>query len=261
MATTYSADAALYDIAYSADPSTVVEWLIERLGRPELLLEPACGSARMFPAFAERGVRVAGIEQAPMMVERARRRLSSDGVDGLIVEGDMADFDVRDLVGRPFDGAYCPINTFSYLNTDDEARQHLEAVARHLRPGGRYIMQFDIIDPSPDRALTKDFIWEREVDGVRVRTTWGGRSYDPDTRIETQSSRFEVLSGPDEGRVAEDEHSMRLWDWKSWTELVDTSPFTLVASYSGDHEDTPQRLPDGEVEPAYSVWHELALDG
>ena len=48
--------AHLYDVAFSWDVRDEVDWLIARLGPPaRTVLEPACGSGRMFPAFAERG--------------------------------------------------------------------------------------------------------------------------------------------------------------------------------------------------------------
>jgi len=253
----YDLRAALYDLAFDWDVDEEVEWLIARLGSDtRTVLEPGCGSGRMFPPFARRGVTVTGLDRSEMMLERARERMVKQGFGTPpLHRADMVDFDLKET----FDGAIIPINTFGYLRTEDEARGHLMAAARHLRPGGKYLMQVDLRELSApaDEAGS----WEMEKDGVKLKTTWGGRSYDPASCVETQFSRFEVLSGPGEGTVLEDEHAIRLWDWESWSKLVADTPFTQAAAYDGNSKGRPELELGSGLNTARLTWHELKSRG
>ena len=126
----YRDRAWVYDAAFSWDVEQEVSWLIERFGgSPKRLLEPGCGSGRLMPAFARQGVEVVGVDRSETMLARARHRMQRAGFPSpQLQHAHMAEFDVGDQC----DGAYCPINTFSYLRTDDHARGHLECVAACL---------------------------------------------------------------------------------------------------------------------------------
>src|SRR6185295_10885629 len=81
--------------------------------------------------------------------------------------------------------------------------------------------------------------WDVETPRGRLRTTWKSGAFDPATRIETQISRFEWLTGRDAGRSAEFTHSIRLWDWASWSAAVAASPLRETAAWDGDRAERP----------------------
>jgi SAM-dependent methyltransferase len=254
----YDRDAELYDIAFSWDVGEEVDWLLERLGGDvAAVLEPACGSGRMFPELVRRGVSVFGVDLSPEMLERAARRMADAGLRAETVCADIAEFD---LGGRRFDGAIMPINTFGYLLTRDAALAHFACVARHLRPGGRYLIQVDLASyddyrPADDDAASR---WEMEDDGVRVLTTVTPGELDRATRTIVDHYCFEVLSGPDAGHVVEEHHPMRLWDWAGWSELIAASPFEQTGAYDGNQVPARPPLPvDQSLERDRLTWHEL----
>ncbi len=257
---TYTRAADLYDVAFSWDVGAEVDWLLQRFGpNTRRLLEPACGSGRMFPAFAQRGVEVVGVEGAAEMIAAAERRMRTAGfAPPTIHHGDMTQFDL----GTRFDGALCPINSFGYLLSWDEALSHLNAVARHLRPGGKYLLQVDLLDTSVSVEYGRDdsTTWEAEVDGVRVRCTWAALSFDAGTRCQTERSRFEVLDGPGAGRVVEEDHLQRKWNWPEWQALIAAAPLQQVAAYDAGAPARWQPLPlNDEVEDSHLTWHELVV--
>ena len=53
----------------------------------------------------------------------------------------MSDF----RLDQPLDAAYCPINTFRHLLTEQSARSHLQCVADALRPGGIYVLGLHLL--------------------------------------------------------------------------------------------------------------------
>jgi SAM-dependent methyltransferase len=240
----YAEDAELYDIAFDWNLGPEVDWLLEWL-RPECrsVLEPGCGSGRMLEALAGRGLEVVGIDTSPEMLELARRRL---GARGRLVRADMTEFDL----GRTFDGAVVPINTLMHLKPDD-LPDHLEAMARHLRPGAHYLVQLGILDPDEPPHSSR---WEAERGETRLLIEWGQDEVDPGKMRQRQRSRIEVLSGPRAGDVVEEEHWMTAWTWGAWDETIAASPFEEVAVYDGNQLDRP-RVERG----AYGglLWHEL----
>lgn len=233
-----------------------MDWLLTRLGENvRTVLEPACGSGRYIPGFRARGVEVAGVDSSAAMIARAGRRMEALGLAPARIErADMTAFDL----GATFDGAFCPINSLGYLLDEEAVRAHLHCVARHLRPGAKYLVQLALTDTgvSVEYARDEGRVWAGERDGVRVRTTWRLISFDAGTGLERQECAFEVLAGPEAGRTFTDEHVQRRWSWKEWAALVAASPFSQRAAWDVDFR--PVELDDwleGEDNP----WHELVV--
>lgn len=256
----YDELARYYDLAFSGNIEPEIDWHLQVFG-PDCrsVLEPACGSARWLEAFARKGLSCTGLDISPTMLERARARLDEGGVEGVeLVKGDMSDF----ALGRRFDGALCPINTLSYLLDDQAAAAHLACMARHLNPGARYVVQLDLVDTGAHEAGPADQFsdWIVESEGIELRTSVTGVGWDPATQIETELMRFEVLSGPEAGRVLEDRQSMRLRSWEDWRRLVEASAFEQVAAHDAR---TRSRTPV-EVGPSLEglrlCVHELRLN-
>jgi len=271
MQATYDEHADLYDVAFDWDVSGEVEWIVARLGveAPATLVEPACGSGRMVPDFLRRGFDVVGIDRSETMIARAAARvawpgagsqrdaseanLGSDGTARFVV-GDIRDFSLPDA---PFDGAYCPINSLGYLRTDDDMRTHLQCVADALRIGARYLVQLDLHTlygyvPDVDGGC-----WTERRYGRMVRARWRGLTFDPETRLEVQRSTFEVLEGPDAGRTVEEDHVVRLWDWASWSAMVEASRFQLRSAWDGDADTRPRLELGPGLERHRLTWHVL----
>ena len=253
----YEDQAHLYDIAFSWDVGDEVEWLLMKLGPDvRVIVEPGCGSGRMFPDFVKHGVDVIGVDCSETMLRRAAERMARlDLPKPTTLCADMTDFDLS----RTFDGAICPINTFGYLLTRERALAHLECVAHHLPPGRKYLLQVDLADITgwapPDPSEVEP--WVEEDHGTEVKAYWGPGSFDPDTRIEVQRSRLEVLSGPDTGCIFEEDHPTRRWDWEDWRSLIESSPFRQTAAYDGSKDRRPRVALDQTVETVHLAWHEL----
>lgn len=258
----YNEWAQLYDVAFSWDVTAEVAWLVQRLTAGDRvpvvqILEPACGSGRLFPAFARHGIEIVGIERSPAMAARAAARMRALGLPPAeVLVADMARFELP----RGVDGAVCALGSLKYLQSREAVLSHLYAVARHLNAHARYLVQLDLMDTgvSVDYAASDCTTWEAEVDGLRVRTTWRYVSFDAGSGRQTERCRFEVLAGPGAGQVVEEEHVLRVWSWEEWGALVAASPFRLAGVYDGQAGYAPLPL-DARIERAERVWHELVL--
>ena len=98
-------------------------------------LELAIGTGRIALPLAARGVPVSGIELSAPMVEQLRRK--PGGADIEIVVGDMA----TARVAGEFSLVFLVWNTLSNLRTQDEQVACFINAARHLRPGGRFVVE------------------------------------------------------------------------------------------------------------------------
>jgi SAM-dependent methyltransferase len=131
--------AARYDesSAEMFEPAVVeptVEFLAG-LARGGPALELAIGTGRIALPLAGRGIRVHGIDLSEAMVARLRAKPGSDEIGVTI--GDFA----TTRVGGSFKLAYLVFNTIGNLTTQDAQVACFENVARHLEPGGCFVIE------------------------------------------------------------------------------------------------------------------------
>jgi SAM-dependent methyltransferase len=111
-----------------------VERLAELAGGGRAL-EFAIGTGRIAVPLAERGVPVTGIELSEPMLDRLRAKAELP-----VVAGDMA---TATAPGR-FSLVYLVYNTISNLLTQDEQVACFRNAARHLDPGGRFVIELGV---------------------------------------------------------------------------------------------------------------------
>ena len=114
------------------DPA--VEFLA-RLAGSGPALEFAIGTGRVAIPLAARGIPVTGIELSPPMVDRLRTKVPAEEMPVLV--GDMA---TTTVPGR-FSLVYVVFNSIGNLRTQDEQVQCFRNAARHLSPGGRFVVE------------------------------------------------------------------------------------------------------------------------
>jgi SAM-dependent methyltransferase len=98
-------------------------------------LEFAIGTGRVGVPLAERGVPVTGIELSPDMIAKLRTKVDEEALP--VLEGDMT------TVRAPgeFHLAYLVFNTIANLLTQDQQVECFRNAARHLVPGGRFVIE------------------------------------------------------------------------------------------------------------------------
>ena len=130
--------------AYSSRPDVgfFVELAQESRGP---VLEVGCGTGRVLIPTARAGVEIVGLDLSPSMLAVCREGLAAEPAEVQarvqLVEADMRDFDL----GREFALATIPFRPFQHLTTVEDQIACLHAIHRHLRPGGRLVL--DIFNP------------------------------------------------------------------------------------------------------------------
>ncbi len=108
---------------------------LEALAAGGRALELAIGTGRVAVPLAERGVPVAGIELSAPMVARLREKADEATIP--VVMGDMT----TTRVEGTFRLAYLVFNTISNLLTQEQQVECFRNAARHLEPGGRFVIE------------------------------------------------------------------------------------------------------------------------
>jgi SAM-dependent methyltransferase len=108
---------------------------LARLAGTGPALEFAIGTGRVAIPLAARGIAVTGVELSRPMVNRLRRKVPAEELP--VVVGDMA---TATVPGR-FSLVYVVFNSIGNLCTQDEQVQCFGNAARHLSPGGRFVVE------------------------------------------------------------------------------------------------------------------------
>lgn len=103
-------------------------------GPGRLVLDLACGPGRHAAALVREGARVVGLDLSRALLFAARRRDT-----GPLVRGDMRRLPFR---SGTFDVVVNLFTSFGYFASDAEHGEVLDEVARVLRPGGRFVLDF-----------------------------------------------------------------------------------------------------------------------
>lgn len=101
-------------------------------------LEFAIGTGRVAIPLAERGVSVSGIEMSQPMVDQLHRK--EPDLDIPITIGDMA----TTAVTGEYSLVYLVFNTIGNLRTQDEQVECFRNAARHLTPGGHFVIEVGV---------------------------------------------------------------------------------------------------------------------
>ena len=115
-----------------------VAMLLEARGvvwRGALVLDLACGAGRHALALAHRGARVVGLDLSPPLLREARRLFPL----ALLVRGDIRRLPIRT---GALDAVVNLFTSFGYFDRDELHEAVIEDVARVLRPGGRFALDF-----------------------------------------------------------------------------------------------------------------------
>ena len=130
-------DAAAADMFDAAVVGPTVDLLAELAGDGRAL-ELGIGTGRIAVPLTERGVPVAGIDLSAAMVAQLRSKPGAEGIEAVI-----GDFATTTLEGA-FSVAYLVFNTISNLTTQAQQVACFRNAARHLAPGGTFVIEVGI---------------------------------------------------------------------------------------------------------------------
>ena len=159
------------------------------LSPPARILDVPCGYGRHAVELARRGFAVTGVDIAETQLNRAREKAAAAQarVDFRLEDARALDFEAE------FDVVLNLFLSFGYFETDEEHVAMLAGIARALRPGGRFLMEFwnreyeiryfDRFQVERTGDIVEVEEWE--FDHLRGRLNWTNTAFFPDGRRES----------------------------------------------------------------------------
>ncbi|NQW08786.1 MAG: class I SAM-dependent methyltransferase [Alphaproteobacteria bacterium] len=193
------------------------------------VLDLGCGTGMLACAIAAEGIAVVGADPAEGMMRVARSRLGAEAVTWVRSAGQDLDLNHRFAFG------YMTGHAFQAVLTDDDAVALLRAVARHLRPEGRFA--FETRNPAmrawerwtPDASTVVDSPAFGRISEVNAATV------DPATGLILIDTRFRFLDTGDE-RVGDSK--LRFIDRDHLTRLIEAAGLRAI-EWLGDWDGHP----------------------
>jgi len=158
-----------------AEVASITQLLARRGVSAGHILELACGACAHGIQLAQAGHYVAGLDRSPVMLQEAARRAALTGAHLELFQVDIINFA---LTCAPFDAAIFMYETFPVITEYEAIIYHFQAVRRHMKPNGLYIIDLDA-----------------RKHGVGVeRGEWGRRTFTlPNGSVETWNEDLPVI--------------------------------------------------------------------
>jgi SAM-dependent methyltransferase len=197
--------------ATQAEAQFVVDVLAVQPGAQ--LLDLGCGYGRHAMELAARGFHMVGLDLSLPLLLRGADEAQRRGLSINFVHADMRelDFDAQ------FDGVYCLFSTFGFFD-DETNKKTATAVARALKPGGRFVIE----------VLNRDYV----IGELPTRVWWEG-----DGCVVLEEVEFNYFSSRihsnrsvvfDDGRQIEQEISIRAYSLHELGKLLHAAGFRVV---------------------------------
>jgi len=240
-----------YDIAFQANTSREADFIEAvcrkychfKVGR---FLEPACGTGRLIATLAGRGYEMTGFDLSRPALSYLRRQLAKRRLCAETFAAEMSEF----RLGRPVDSAYCLINTFRHLLTEQAARAHLECIAGSVRPGGIYVLAMNLLPLDVDKR--EALRWTERRGKIKVTITQRVLRTDLRRRIEDVQVSLMARRGSKEFRLRH-AFQLRMYTPRQFRRLLASVPsLELCGVYDFRYDiERPSTLND---EMAYTVF-------
>ncbi|WP_431857222.1 class I SAM-dependent methyltransferase [Azospirillum sp.] len=190
-------EGALIDAGVSACCGDLAFYRALAAGCAGPVLEVGTGTGRVAWALAGAGHAVVGVDVSTAMLARAEAKGAALPPEVRarvrLVRQDMTRLDL----GRRFPLILVPHRTFSHVTDAAGARAALEALRRHLEPGGRLVLHLYAPSPRdlvPDAAAPQILQTRDPASGETVRWSIVGKVSDLEAQTVATTVRFTVLA-------------------------------------------------------------------
>jgi len=210
-------DALMAHVPYATWGDYIGE-IFERLRvSPRRILDIATGTGSVALLLAQRGYQVTGVDLSEAMLQQARRKAESLGLNPDFFRRDAAELN---LPARSFDAAISLYDSLNYILEPERLQQALAGVAATLTAGGPFIFDLNTIYSFEQELFTQ----EKLAPALPVRYRWRSR-YDRETRI----ARVDMEFWTDDGNHFQETHYQRGHSVEEVTGMLERAGFAVEA--------------------------------
>ena len=194
------------------------------------LFDIGCGAGRHLLHLAGKGYQVSGIDIRPEMVTFVEEAFKQAKLPVTVAVDDLCRLSPR----GPFDLAYCFMDTFRFLLTNEQIVAHLRAVSGMLAPGGLYLTDF-WVPRQWDQIGNEVHQWEQTEGDTMVRVFYLQHpdTIDPVTQTFEDELVFEVHENGTTKEIRGGPTRTRLILPLEFAALVEASgAFTILSTHS-----------------------------
>ncbi len=204
---------------------------LKAYGPPEgkRILDIGCGAGRHMLGLAKQGYQMTGVDRSPEMVAYVEAEAKKARVDVTVSVGDLR----RLTLAGTYAAAFCFMDTFRFLITNEEIVKHLKTVAGLLTARGLYLLDFWV--PSKwDQIGNEIHQWEQTEGDTTVRVFYlqHPETVDPITQTFEDELVFEVHEADQTKEIRGGPTRTRLIMPQEFRALVESSgAFTVLGTY------------------------------
>ncbi len=199
-----------------------VDFIVEALGLTEgtSVLDLCCGEGRHAIELARRGYRMSGLDLSALHLRLARQAAKKASVSVRWHRADMREIPWE----AEFDAVINIFTSFGYLESDEEDFKVLAAVARALKPGGRFLM--DTINREMLVRYWQAHDWQEDTEGT----------------LRLEDRRFDFLAGRQHNRILsihpdgtrrEREIDLRMYTLKELADMLSRAGLAVQRTWGG----------------------------
>ena len=157
----YESGAEVYDIIHEAYKDDILFYEKEAQKAKGKVLEVACGTGRIYLNLLKKGIDVYGIDISKNMLKVLKEKAKKLGLKPKVKKADMRNFRFK----TKFSLIIIPFRSFLHNLTTESQIETLKNIKRHLKPGGKLILNFFF--PNPEIILNTYGKWQKIRD-VRI---------------------------------------------------------------------------------------------
>jgi len=106
------------------------------------VLDLCCGQGRHCLELARRGYQVVGLDLSPTLLTESRQQAQKENLNVEFIRSDMRKIPFE----NEFEGIFNFYTAFGYFPNDEDNQAVLNAAARALKPGGRFLLDYPCLE-------------------------------------------------------------------------------------------------------------------